>query len=122
MKKNYVIVHYNIFLVIEGPPKTGCGQVGSNERPIDHDWWRTQHTPFQICIAPPDCGSCQSYLLYDARECYYEVFGNQLTESIRGTNFSILLFPAGGIQIKIQSCYLYTTFGRDTSVIFINGL
>ena len=77
-KKYCSVVHSNIFLVIEGPPKTGCGQVGSNKRLLDHDQWRAQHTPFLICIAPPDRGSYQSYLLYDARECHYEVFGNRL--------------------------------------------
>ena len=92
--------------MVEGPPKTGCAQVGSNERPLDHKRWKARHTPFLICIAPPDRGSCQSYLLYDARECHYEVFGNRLIESIRGTDLSILLFPAAGVNTRSAHCYV----------------
>ena len=105
-KPFYRVIHSNIFLVIEGPPKPGCAQVGTNERPLDHDRWKARHTPFLICIAPPDRGSCQSYLLFDARECHYEVFGNRLIESIRGTNLSILLFPAGGTNTRSAHCYV----------------
>ena len=105
-KPFYHVIHSNIFLVIEGPPKPGCAQVGTNERPLDHDQWKACHTPFLICIAPPDRGSCQSYLLFDARECHYEVFGNRLIESIRGTNLSILLFPAGGTNTRSAHCYV----------------
>ena len=105
-KPLYDVNHSNIFLVIEGPPKPGCAQVGTNERPLDHDRWKARHTPFLICIAPPDRGSCQSYLLFDARECHYEVFGNRLIESIRGTNLSILLFPASGTNTRSAHCYV----------------
>ena len=62
--------------------------------------------PFFICIAPPDRGSCQSYLLFDVRECHYEVFENRLIESIRGTNLSILFFPAGGTNTRSAHCYV----------------
>ena len=105
-KKYYPILHSNIFLVVEGPPKTGCAQVGLNERPLDHERWKARHTPFLICIAPPNRGCCQSYLLYDARECHYEVFGNRLIESIRGTDLSILLFPADGVNTRSAHCYV----------------
>ena len=39
-KKYYPVIHSNIFLVIEGPSKTGCAQVGPNERPLDHEQWK----------------------------------------------------------------------------------
>ena len=105
-KKYYPVIHSNIFLVIEGPPTTGCAQVGMNERSLDHERWKTRHTPSLICIAPPDRGSCQSYLLFDARECHYEVFGDRLIESIRGTNLSILLLLAGGTNTRSAHCYV----------------
>ena len=105
-KKYYPIIHFNIFLVIKDPPKIGCTQVGPNERPLDHEQWKAQHTPFLICIDPPDRGSYQSYLLFDARECHYEVFGNRLVEFIRGTNLFILLFPAGGTISRSVHCYV----------------
>ena len=60
--------------------------------PLTTNGGRLGTPPFLICIAPPDRGSCQSYLLYDARECHYEVFGNRLIEAIRGTDLSILIF------------------------------
>ena len=34
------------------------------------------------------------------------MFGNKLIESIRGTNFSILLFPAGGTNTHSAHCYV----------------
>ena len=67
-KKYYPIIASNIFLVIEGSPKTGCSQVGTNEAPLDHQRWKKRETSYLICIAPPDRGCCQSYLLYKARE------------------------------------------------------
>ena len=105
-KNYYPVIHSNIFLVIEGPPKTSCAQVGMNERPLDHERWKVQHIPSLICIAPPNHGSCQSYLLFDARECHYEVFGNRLIASIRGTNLSILLFSAGSTNTRSAHCYV----------------
>ena len=59
-----------------------------------------------ICIAPPDRGCCQSYFLYKARECHYECYGNAVIESIRGTELSILFFPAGGINTRSAHCYV----------------
>ena len=92
--------------MIEGLPKTGCAQVGPNKHPLDHERWKAQHTLYLIYITPPGCGSCQSYRLYDARECHYEVFGNRLIESICGTNLSILLFSAGGTNTRSAHCYV----------------
>ena len=34
------------------------------------------------------------------------MFGNRLIESIRGTNLSILLFPAGGTNTRSAHCYV----------------
>ena len=105
-KKYYPIKASNIFLVIEGSPKTGCSQVGTNEAPLDHQRWKKRETSYLICIAPPDRGCCQSYLLYKARECHYESYGNAVIESIRGTELSILFFPAGGINTRSAHCYV----------------
>ena len=81
LKENYPIIALNIFLVIEGSPKTGCSQVGTNEAPLDHQ----RETSYLFCIAPPDRGCCQSYLLYKAQECHYECYKNAVIESIPGT-------------------------------------
>ena len=105
-KKYYPINASNIFLVIEGSPKTGCSQVGTNEAPLDHQRWKKRETSYLICIAPPDRGCCQSYLLYKARECHYECYGNAVIESIWGTELSILFFPASGINTKSAHCYV----------------
>ena len=39
-KKYYSVIHSNFFLVIKGPPKIGCTQVGPNERPLNHERWK----------------------------------------------------------------------------------
>lgn len=96
-KKYYEIHPDNLWLVVESVSTiTNAPAIGDSESPLDDNRWKTRGIKFLYCIAPPDAGSSQAYLLSQASECHYESFANSVIESIRGRDIAIKLFPANG--------------------------
>ena len=75
---------------------TNAPAIGDSKSPLDDNCWKTRGIKFLYCIAPPDPGSSQAYLLSQASKCHYEVFANSVIESICGHDIAIKLFPANG--------------------------
>ena len=75
-------------------------QVGDHESPLDHRRWKLRGITYLIVIAPSDLNSYQAYLLDEAKECHYEEWMWRVLQSIRGTNVTILYYPAKGISTK----------------------
>lgn len=100
-KKYYPICPDNLWLVVESfSTVADAPAIGENESPLDDMRWQTRGIKYLYCIAPPDPGSSQAYLLSQASECHYEEFANSVIESIRGRDISIKFFPAAGRNTK----------------------
>ena len=97
----------NLFLVVESTATVrGCGEVGNNKTNCDHKRWKDRGIKVLYCIAPPDHGKFQAYLLSQAHECHYEEFSHRLLAAIRYTTMEIRFFPAGGINTKDNFLYV----------------
>lgn len=97
----YNLIRDNLVLVKEGKPADKfLQQVGDHESPLDHARWKKRNITHLIVIAPPDLNSYQAYLLDEAKECHYEEWMWRVLQSIRGTNVTILYYPAKGISTR----------------------
>ena len=93
-KMKYEIHPDIIWPVVESTPTlpNNCGGIGKNEHPLDDNRWKRRGKKYLYCVAPPNTGLSQAYLLSQASKCHYEELANTVIKKIWGRDIEINIF------------------------------